>query len=374
MNKTLESRVIGTVLIMILTLALPARAGNTLWTGAAGDNRWDNPANWLDGIVPSESDRAIVNGPDAGPGNGPTIAEGTDAVTEILISEAGLAHMSMTGGSLALTGWGSWWGDGEGNEATFDMSGGLIEYTGNPGIFEMSWRPSDAPSGSSTGIWNMTGGEIFALGVSMPATEGEIAVMNLHGGTFNVGLARGGLTLQEGALIDITEGQLILEGDQSGLIDDYIFFEWIVAYGGTGDVVISVDDFFTTVTATGGFPSGDCNGDGVIDAADLACVATIEERDTVLATLNTLPGDLNGNGDVAFADFLTLSANFGTDGLNYTEGNIDLAGTVAFADFLILSANFGKTPAAGATATAVPEPSSCALLALGALVMWRRRR
>ncbi len=119
---------------------------------------------------------------------------------------------------------------------------------------------------------------------------------------------------------------------------------------------------------------GDCNGDGVVDAQDLACVSDIPERDIVLDVLNTLPGDLNGNGDVAFADFLTLSANFGTDGLNYTEGNIDLAGTVAFADFLILSANFGKTPAAGATATAVPEPSSCALLALGALVMWRRRR
>ena len=85
---------------------------------------------------------------------------------------------------------------------------------------------------------------------------------------------------------------------------------------------------------------GDCNGDGVVDAADLACVATIDERDTVLGLLNTLPGDLDGNGDVAFADFLVLSANFGQQG-GYADGNIDLTGEIAFADFLVLSANFG---------------------------------
>ena len=39
----------------------------------------------------------------------------------------------------------------------------------------------------------------------------------------------------------------------------------------------------------------DCNGDGVVNADDLVCVATIEERDAVLSELNTLPGDLDGN-------------------------------------------------------------------------------
>ena len=118
---------------------------------------------------------------------------------------------------------------------------------------------------------------------------------------------------------------------------------------------------------------GDCNGDGVVDAADLACVGTIEERDAVLGALNTLPGDLDGNGDVAFADFLVLSANFGADGLGYTGGNIDLAGAVAFDDFLVLSANFGQTAAAAA---AVPEPSSLSLLGFCCLLLgyFRNRR
>ena len=65
---------------------------------------------------------------------------------------------------------------------------------------------------------------------------------------------------------------------------------------------------------------------GIVDAADLACVSTIDERDNVLAAIPTLAGDLDGNGDVAFPDFLTLSANFGQDLPSYTDGNIDLEG------------------------------------------------
>ena len=123
----------------------------------------------------------------------------------------------------------------------------------------------------------------------------------------------------------------------------------------------------------GGQTPGDCNGDGVVNAADLACVTTIPDRDVVLGVLNTLPGDLNGNGDVAFADFLVMSANFGQPLGTYPEGDIDLNGEVAFADFLILSANFGQVPAAAA---AVPEPGSATLAALAVLICFafRKRR
>lgn len=85
----------------------------------------------------------------------------------------------------------------------------------------------------------------------------------------------------------------------------------------------------------------------------------------LLTATGLLAGDLDGNGEVAFADFLVLSANFGTNVGSYTAGDIDGSGDVTFADFLILSANFGKS--AGATAV-VPEPSSLSLLGLGSLL------
>lgn len=54
-------------------------------------------------------------------------------------------------------------------------------------------------------------------------------------------------------------------------------------------------------------------------------------------------------------------------------GDIDCDGEVAFADFLILSANFGATTAAGST---VPEPTGFAMLGLAGLLggIVRRRR
>jgi len=56
-----------------------------------------------------------------------------------------------------------------------------------------------------------------------------------------------------------------------------------------------------------------------------------------------LIGDSNNDGEVEFADFLSLSANFGkNEDAVWDEGDFDGNGNVDFADFLALSANFGN--------------------------------
>ena len=68
------------------------------------------------------------------------------------------------------------------------------------------------------------------------------------------------------------------------------------------------------------------------------------------ATMNEaldLIGDINGDSEVNFSDFLVLSANFGSSTDNgLIDGDLDGDGEVGFTDFLLLSADYGNRVAA----------------------------
>lgn len=107
----------------------------------------------------------------------------------------------------------------------------------------------------------------------------------------------------------------------------------------------------------------DCNGDGLVDAKDLTCVCgeSHAQLEDVLAAAGLPHGDIDGDGVVAFSDFLIMSDSFGEPG-DYSFGDLDCSGTVDFQDFLILSANFGE---AQKTVAAVPEPTTWLMLLAG---------
>jgi len=114
---------------------------------------------------------------------------------------------------------------------------------------------------------------------------------------------------------------------------------------------------------------GDCNLDTELSATDLACVENVAGRNAILEALSTVRGDLDGNGDVAFADFLILSNNFGNESVGYAGGDINLSGRVDFADFLLISDSFGFATAA----EPVPEPSGTLIVSIGAMCFFRLR-
>lgn len=99
----------------------------------------------------------------------------------------------------------------------------------------------------------------------------------------------------------------------------------------------------------------DLNADGTVNAEDAPFICQTDDPISRLTENRGVPGDFDLNGKVEFADFLTLSANFGSVDAHYGLGDADCSSDVAFADFLVLSANFGKS--LSATAAAVPEPN-----------------
>jgi hypothetical protein len=111
-------------------------------------------------------------------------------------------------------------------------------------------------------------------------------------------------------------------------------------------------------------------------------------------------GDLNLDGNVSISDFIDLASNFGSTGTaTWQEGDLNYDRNVSISDFIDLASYFGASYA-GSTAvvsaadvqtlasfassigvdpsvvgSAVPEPGTLSLLAVGAMgLMGRRRR
>lgn len=128
----------------------------------------------------------------------------------------------------------------------------------------------------------------------------------------------------------------------------------------------------------------DCNVNGLVEFTDLNCVENAMARDATLSELNLLRGDLDGDREVGFADFLILARGFGAPSATYLEGNLDLVGTVEFSDFLIMAANFGSQASSmdrllSASAEPIPEPTGigfvgAVIYAWFCLGMFRRKR
>ena len=103
--------------------------------------------------------------------------------------------------------------------------------------------------------------------------------------------------------------------------------------GAEGEALVTID--------VGPTNDLDCNADGSVDQGDLDCICDSGAVDELLAKLGLTTGDMDGDGEVAFADFLILSGDFGQTDVGYTQGDLDCDGVVGFNDFLILSGNFG---------------------------------
>ncbi len=257
----------------ILMLGSVSQAEDIQWTDLGPGHLWSTPANWDLGRVPTLTDEVRIDVPAAGAPNGPVIQDGIDAKAKGIFTEApGEPTLTMTGGTLEVAEW-IWWGDGADSFGIWTMSGGTVDVANE---FELGW-------GGGAGTLIMTGGTINAGEAVIPTGSGAFGELFLHGGTYNV-TKPGGLDVKENGLIDVTEGTLVLEGDQTAKINELIAAGRITAYDGRGQFELDYDERNpgkTMLTAVGRVLIVEAGGD--IAAAN----AIAEDGDTIEITAGT---------------------------------------------------------------------------------------
>lgn len=112
-------------------------------------------------------------------------------------------------------------------------------------------------------------------------------------------------------------------------------------------------------TLDGGFPAHHENG--LFRSLDYGA------GQVSLTNYRALIGDLDGDFEVGFTDFLIQAENFGGPG-DWPEGDLTGDGSVQFTDFLLLSENYGSS-VQPPQAKAVPEPDGHWLWVCGVLLL-----
>ena len=129
---------------------------------------------------------------------------------------------------------------------------------------------------------------------------------------------------------------------------------------------IDADDV-DVLRANLGNPGYDINLDGVGDAEDIAHMVR-QFADLTGGGVGTEVGDMNFDGLVNATDLILMAAAFGQSGQGYANGNLDANDVVDGTDLAILKSHFGYV------ASAVPEPVTFSLLALGAVGLTIKRQ
>jgi hypothetical protein len=277
------------------------------------------------------------------------------------------------------------------NSSLSGADGGLT-VTGT-GTVQLGTPGSHSPINTYTGATKVTGGTLIASTAGSLPTNTAVAISST--GTLQLGAGTGQTTLSSlsitgSGVFDITNNHAIINYGSSDPVSSILGYLRTGYNNGAwnGPGIISS----TARTPTGGFQYGVGWADGNDGVHVVAGLSSGE-----IELKYTLVGDANLDGTVNGSDFSILAANFGLGVTNWDQGNFLYGSSVNGSDFSALAANFGQgdsgadtsiTPAdiqaldsfavanglPVPTITAVPEPASIGLLALGGIVALRRRR
>jgi len=270
-------------------------------------------------------------------------------------------------GSLTKTGGG-----------TFTLTG-TNTYSGGTLIDEGTLLANNT-SGSATGT-----GSVQVNGATLGGTgsiTGSVSVFG--GGTVAPGASVGQLTVGSIAFEDGT--QFVVELAGSGGVAGVDFDQLVVTNDATPDGTLQVsliDDFVPQAGDTFDILDWGTIAATTFDAIELPDLAgriawntSGLYTDGVIEVIGMLDGDTDVDWDVDTDDYNNFVAVFGGAGDWHTDFNED--GRVDLTDFVLMRANFGMVvdlgPAPIAAPAVTPEPATLTLLAIGGILVTRRRR
>ena len=241
-------------------------------------------------------------------------------------------------------------------------------------------RVSDPePHGGNWFGWNAgsmtleSGEEVFIIGSIFNSTTfsraGKLFIVNRDGDIIQVLESPTPGTGEQFGVSFAQFGEKLLVGEtqDGGGFPNGTGAVWVFEPADLGDMnldgsvdAVDLDTLCSELVSGEVTESWEITGDDIVDAEDLTRFLELTDR---------LPGDADFDGQVSFADFLTLSVNFGNSKpTTWSDGNFNCSGHVGFDDFLLLSTNFGQSQAA----QSVPEPRSMGLFALLIVVLSTR--
>jgi len=278
------------VCVLVIGLAASfAHAADVYWDGGGGDALWTTVENWASDVLPTDVDNAYIS--DCDPGlpqplvdstvtasakrvvvgqtgprpctltiTGGSITSSGDYPFAIGNKAGGIGILDISGGEAIASNSGFLVGCKDGAEGTINMSGGTItSYRASP----TAWYHHFVIGDTVTGTLNMSGGILNAKNdMYLSRTSSGKGTVNMTGGTINVtGEIRlcydssascefhldGGvvtaadLVMTANGSLDLMEGVMILDGDDTLAVWAYVDADLITGYGAASNVLVGYD-------------------------------------------------------------------------------------------------------------------------------------
>lgn len=227
----------GTLWGVFTLCAATAFSADFYWEGGGADADWNTAANWSTDVIPNAGDRVFM-----------------DVEGETILVKAGdfVSPRKIIGpcensiGTIELVVEGelnndSYWymGSEVGGEGVLTINGGTVNTR------DLVVAGGNSYSGTvnvNSGLLNIYGnvggtGAYFGSDPSSGISTGD-ARINLVGGILQLALLN---SMGSNAIIDISYGQIILDGDQRSLVNGYVLANKIKAFDGDGQILVDYD-------------------------------------------------------------------------------------------------------------------------------------